>query len=144
MASLVVFIALHLEGTSFSDETLFQSSTGDTDRLSLISRTYKTRMLKFFTPVNIALTLEFTTELHHFRYHGASSLAMPIAQLSIICTWHWETFCFLPLPRRSPYCVSELANQLGTWSCSSPHLLKAMLQFYTEMDIFCSLCHIEK
>lgn len=33
-ASLVVFITLHLEGTSFSDETLFQSSTGDTDPLS--------------------------------------------------------------------------------------------------------------
>lgn len=32
MASLVVFIALHLEGRSLSDETLFQSSTGDMDR----------------------------------------------------------------------------------------------------------------
>lgn len=99
MAFLVVFIALHLEGRSLSDETLFQSSTGDMDRHTYPELIYKKkRMLQFF----IALTLGFTTELHHFRYHEIFNLAVPVALFSIICIWHWETFCFLPLPWRSP------------------------------------------
>lgn len=56
-ASLVVLIALHLEGRSLSEETLFQSSTGDTDWHSY-QELIKKRMLQFF----IALTLEFITE----------------------------------------------------------------------------------
>lgn len=102
MASLLFPLLYTLKEEAFLMRHYFSQAQ---ETLTLISRTCKKGMLKFFIPVNIALMLEFTTELHHFRYHGIFNLAMPIAHLSIICTWHWETFCFLPLPWRSPCCV---------------------------------------
>lgn len=145
MASLVVFIALHLEGRSLSDETLFQSSTGDMDRHTYPELIYKKkdapvlhrldtgvhhRVASLQIPWNLQPCSACSSLLHYLHMALRDILFSPFAmKKSTVFFWTCQSAWNVVLLHFSPFKGSVAAL------CRNGHFQLSMS--YRQMDI----CH---